>query len=107
MSETPVQRAERLLAEAERITTLSHWQIGAERILLYPQLVECLRDLKAYHEGHAETHVELVQLVEGMLEALRASTSNGSAPWWDQAPRPHSRFVSAIKRLRAWLLDDG
>lgn len=104
MSETPVQRAERLLAEAERITTLSHRQRGAEQILLYSQLVDCLRDLRDYHEGHAEAHRELVKLVEGTLEAMHVSALNGSAvPWWNELPRPHSRLVSQIKRMVAWL----
>lgn len=107
MSETPVQQARRLLGEVERIESLSHWQRGAEKILLHQQLADSLSNLLAYHEGHAEKHLQLVTLVEGLLSALHASTLNGSAPWWDQAPRPHSRFVSAIKRLRAWLLDDG
>lgn len=107
MSETPVQRAERLLEEADRIAASNHWRSGADKVLLHTQLVDCLRDLRDYHEGHAEEHRRLVTLVEGTLEALHASASNGSAPWWEQIPRPHSRLVSAIKRLRAWLLDDG
>lgn len=107
MSETPVQRAERLLKEADRIAASNHWRSGADKVLLHTQLVDCLRDLRDYHEGHAEKHLQLVTLVEGMLSALHASTLNGSAPWWVELPKPHSRLVSAIKRLRAWLLDDG
>lgn len=107
MSESPVQTAERLLAEADRLAASPHWRNGAEKILLHDKLVECLRDLKDYHEGHAEAHRELVKLVEGMLDALHASASNGSQPpWWRQIPGPHSKLVSAIKRLRKWFTED-
>lgn len=106
MSESPPLRAARLLAEADRLAAISHWRAGAEKILLHKQLVECLRDLRDYHEGHAEEHRQLVKLVEGTLEALHASASNGSQPWWQQIPGPHSKLVSAIKRLRNWLTEE-
>lgn len=107
VSESPPVRAERLLAEAAALAATSHWRNGAEKILLHKKLVECLSDLQAYHEGHAQEHQRLVTLVAEMLEALHVSASNGSQPpWWHQIPGPHSKLVSAIKRLRQWFTEE-
>jgi len=98
-----VQRARLLIAEAAQLERLSPAERSAGKILLHPRLVQCLLDLREYHEGHAQEHRQLVQLVEQLLASIAATPSDGSPAWWQEIPpRTGSAFRMAIRRVVDW-----
>ena len=101
--------------------SLLHYTVAPEIFDLFPNYVlgvavfdavdntagpEGLADLLEFRRGEIEVYQQLENLAGDMLEAIAVKPLNGSKRWWEEMPGPHSRFVSAIRRLRDWFNED-
>lgn len=63
----PIKAARQLLEEAEALASRQSPISGADRILMHPRLVECVRNLLMHHEGRSHETKRLVMLVVALV----------------------------------------
>ena len=101
MSDSPVQKAEQLLQEAERILALPLPARTAEQVLEFRRLAKGLQDLRDHHQGFRDRAHEFTKLVAGLFVLMR-ETSPGR---WHPRATSVEEHQDILRKIAEFLKD--